>query len=105
MADNVEDTYQGGLRPQVSGFFFKVVLQSVFLFSAETWVVILHMGRVLGGFQDQVARRLTGRLPRRRLDRRQEYTLVEAAREEAGFEPMETYIRRRQNTVAQYIAT
>ena len=31
--------------------------------------------------------------------------MVEAAREEAGFDPMETYIFRRQNTVAQYIAT
>ena len=30
---------------------------------------------------------------------------MEAAREETGFEPMETYIRRRLNTVANYIAT
>ena len=29
---------------------------------------------------------------------------MEAAREEAGFELMETYIRRSQNTVVQYIA-
>ena len=33
------------------------------------------------------------------------YTLAEAAIEEAGFEPMETYIWRRHNTSAQYIAT
>ena len=48
------------------------------------------MGGVLGSFQDHVARRLTGRLPRRKSDGRQEYTLVEAAKEEAGFELMET---------------
>ena len=30
--------------------------------------------------------------------------LGEVEREEAGFELMETYIRRRQNAVAQYIA-
>ena len=30
---------------------------------------------------------------------------MEAAREEAGFELMETHIRRRQNKFAQYIAT
>ena len=30
---------------------------------------------------------------------------MEAVGEEAGFDPMETFIRRWQNTVAQYIAT
>ena len=46
----------------VSGFFFKSVVQAVLLFATETWVVTLCMGRVLGGFQDQVARNLTGRI-------------------------------------------
>ena len=32
------------------------------------------------------------------------YTSAEAAREEAGFEPMKTYIPKRKNTVAQNIA-
>ena len=59
----------------------------------------------LGGFQYQVTRQLTGRIPRRRLDRRLEYTLVQAAREETGFKPMDTYIRKSHNTVARYIAT
>ena len=63
------------------------------------------MGRVLGGFQDQVARRLTGRLPWRRLDGKWEYNLADLARAESGFEMMETYIWRRQRTVMQYIAT
>ena len=51
-----------GTRPRVSGFFFKVLVQSVYLFGAETWVVTPRMGRALGGFQDQVERRLTGRI-------------------------------------------
>ena len=46
-----------------------------------------------------------GQLPRRRSDGRWECTLAEAAREEVGFEMTETYIRRRQNLVAQYIVT
>ena len=45
-----------GERPRVSVFFFKDVVQLVLLSGAETWVVTLRMGRVLGGFQDQVAR-------------------------------------------------
>ena len=59
-----------GARPRVSGFFFKSVVQSVLLFGADNWEVSPCMGRALGGFQDQVASLLTGRLPRRRLDRR-----------------------------------
>ena len=63
------------------------------------------MGQVLGGFQYQVVRKLTGRLPWQRLDGIWEYTSAEAAREEAGFEIMETYIWKSQNRVAQYIST
>ena len=63
------------------------------------------MGQVLGGFQYQVVQQLPGRLPQWRLDGKWEYTLAEVARAEAGFEPMETHIRQRQNTVVQYIAT
>ena len=62
------------------------------LFDAETSVVTPHMGWFLGGFQDQVAPRLTGRLPQRRSDRRWDYTLIYLAIEEAEFDLMETYI-------------
>ena len=50
------------------GFFFKAVFQSVLLFGADTWLVAPRMGRVLEGFQDQVARQLTGNIPKRSLD-------------------------------------
>ena len=63
------------------------------------------MGRVVGGFQDQMTRRLIWRLPRRQVDGKWDYTLTAMARAEAGFEMMEEYIWRRQNMVAQYIAT
>ena len=58
-----------------------------------------------GGFQDQVARRLTGRLPRRKTDRKWEYTLVSTASKEAGFQTIEECIQQIQNTFAQYIYT
>ena len=78
-----------GADPRVSGFKKKSVVQAVLLFSAETWVVTPRMGRVLGGLQDQVARRLTGRILRHKTDRKWEYTSEEIAREEAGFKTME----------------
>ena len=65
------------------------------LFGVDMWVVTPPMGRVLGGFQDQVARRLMGRLPQRRSDRIWDYTSAVAAREEVGFKLMETYIQRK----------
>ena len=53
-----------------------------------------------GGFQTQVAIRMTGQLPQRTTDGMWKYTSAVAAREAAGFLTMEKYIRRRQNTVA-----
>ena len=94
-----------GSAPRVSEFFFNAVVQTVLLFGAENWVVTPRMGNALEGFQIQVAISLTGRLPWRTPDGRWRYTLAAVAREEAGFLTMEEYIRRRKNTVRQYIAT
>ena len=79
---------RGRAEPRVSGFFFKVVVQAVLLFGAETWVVTPLMGRVLVGFQDQLARRLTGRISRRWEDGKWEYTSVATSREDVRFEMM-----------------
>ena len=73
---------------RVSILFFKSMAQLVQLFAVETRVVTHLMGRVLGGFQDQVARQLTGRILRKWNDRKRKYTLDAAAREEAGFKAM-----------------
>ena len=63
-----------GATPRVSGFFFKDVIQAVLLFVAETWVVIPRIGKALGGFQTEVARRLTGKLQWRTTDGTWKYT-------------------------------
>ena len=90
--------------PRVYGFFFKAVVQAVLLFGLETWLFTPRMGKSTGGIQAQVARRLMGRLPQRTSNGKLTYTSSATAREEAGFLTIEEYIRRRQNTVAQYIA-
>ena len=48
-----------GERLRLYGFLFKVLVQGVLIFCVETWVVTPQIGRVLGGFQDQVTLRLT----------------------------------------------
>ena len=94
-----------GETPQVSRLFFKAVIQAVLIFGVETWVVTPRMGKTLGGFRTQVERLLTGKLPLRTTDGTWKYTSAAAAREAVSFLTMEEYVRRRQNTVAQYIAT
>ena len=54
-----------GATPQISGSFFKAVMQQVLLFRAETWVVTPKMERALSGFLHGAARQLTGRKARR----------------------------------------
>ena len=77
-----------GAEPRVYDFLFKTIVKSVLLFGAETWVVTPRMGWILGGFQDQVTWRLTGRLLERQADGKWDYTLEEAERVEAGFDTM-----------------
>ena len=83
-----------GAEPAVSVFFFKYMVQAVLLFVAETWVVTPLISKVLGAFQDQMARRLTGRLPQRQENGKWKYTLAATAREEVGFEMTEECIWR-----------
>ena len=64
--------------------FFKAVVQQVFLFGAETWVVSPIMERALSTFIHGAARRLTGRQPRRGRDRKWFYPSLEGAMKETG---------------------
>ena len=57
---------QEGADPKVSGQFFKAVVQAVFLFGAETWVLTPQMEQALISFKKRVTQRLTGRNPRSR---------------------------------------
>ena len=94
-----------GATKRVSGNLFKAVVQQVLLFGAETWVVSPRMERALNAFIHGAARRITGRQPRRGWDGKWFYPSLEGAMKEAGFTDVRTSINRRQNTVAQYIAT
>ena len=62
------------------------------------------MQRLLGGLHHRVAHRLTRRKPWKGRDGGWVFPLQEDARVEVGFQELETYVFRRQNNVAQYIA-
>ena len=94
-----------GADPKVLGHFFKAVVQAVFFFGTETWVLTPRMERALRIFQNRVARRLTRRQRRLRGKGSWEYPPLEVAMEEVGFDEIRVYVTRRQNTVVQYIVT
>ena len=79
--------------------------QAVLLFVAETWVITPRMDQALDSFLHRVAQRLNGRKPRRRGDEIWDYPPLVDAMGEAGFEGIRKSGTRRQNMVAQYIAT
>ena len=88
-----------GVDPRIYGLFFKAIVQSVLIFGSYMWVLTYRMDWALGRSQHRVAQRITGRQPRRLGEGRREYTLLAAAKEEAGFEEIRVYIKRRQSTV------
>ena len=94
-----------GADPKVSRYFYIAVTQQVLLFGAETWVLTKRMEAALDAFQGRVAWRLTGRMPRRGRDGKWLYLPLAGATKEVGIVRARTSVLRRQNTVAQFVAT
>ena len=68
----------------MSGNFYKAVARAVFLFGAEMWILTYRVERELESFQSRVARRITGKNPRRQTDGSWDYPLLTEALGEAG---------------------
>ena len=49
-----------GASPRTSSMFYKAVVQSVLLYGSETWTLSATMLKVLRGFHNRVARKLSG---------------------------------------------
>ena len=84
---------------------FNAVVQQVLLFGADTWVVSPVMERALSAFIYGAVRLLTGIQPWKGRDGKWYYPSLEGAIKEARITDVRTYINRRKNRVAQYIAT
>ena len=85
--------------------FYIAVTQQVLLFGAETWVLTRKTEAALDAFQGRVARRLTGRMARRGRDGKWVYLPLAGGEKDAGIVRARTTVLRRQNTVAQFVAT
>ena len=75
------------------------------LFGSETWVVTPWMVKSLLGFHHQAVERMVAMVPKRQLNGTWVYTPIWAALVILGLEEIRLYIARRENTVAQKIAT
>ena len=71
----------------------------------EIWVLTQRIEKALDSFQSRVARRHIRKQPRQQTDGIWDYPPLAEALEEAGLEGIRKLLTRRQNTVAQYIAT
>ena len=89
----------------MSRMFYIAVTQQVILFGAESWVLTGKMEAALDAFQGRVARRLTGRTPRRGGDEKWFCLPLVGATQATGIVRVRTSVLRRQNTVAQFVAT
>ena len=85
--------------------FYIAATQAVLLFGSETWVLTARMEKSLDSFQSRVAQKITGSQTRRGKDGTWHYPSLVGAMKEAGIVWIWTSILRRQNTVAQFIAT
>ena len=94
-----------GADPKVSRMFYIAVTQQVLLFGAESWVLTGKTEAALDAFQGMVARRLTGRIPRRGRDGKWQYLPLAGAIKYAGIVRVRISVLRRQNKVAQFVAT
>ena len=94
-----------GADARTLGRIYVALVQVVFLYELEMWVMTSHIGRALGGFQQRVACSLMAQKPQRGFDGRWVYPLIAEATEEAGLQEVETYISLHQNTVAQFFET
>ena len=61
----------------IIGCFYLAMVQSVLLFSAETWVVTLQIVRLLGSFHHKVERRMVVIQPQRRTEGSWDYPPLE----------------------------
>ena len=89
-----------GADLKVTRSFYTAVTQQVLLFRAESWVLTKRMESAMDAFQGRVARRFTGRMPRRGREGKWVYPPLAGVLKEAGVVRARTSVLRRQNRVA-----
>ena len=93
-----------GATLYAKGMFYVAIIQSILLYGVETWTVTPTMMKVLGTFHNRVARRLAGKMAYR-VRQTWVYPPLAEALDSVGLAPIQEYVRRRQASIEDYIAT
>jgi hypothetical protein len=88
-----------GMKPRAMGYFYKAIVQSVLLYSSETWVVSDTHLRQFRSFHSRVGRHLTGRHIRPLEDGSWFCPPTDEVLNDAGLQTIDEYINRRRQTV------
>jgi len=92
-----------GVKPRAMGYFYKAVVQTILLYGSETWVVTDFLLKQLRSFHSRVARYITGRHIRQNADGTWFHPPTDDVLEEAGLRTIDEYIRRRRDTVRNFV--
>jgi len=91
--------------PRVCGMFFKAVVMAVLLYGSESWSITPAALKRLEGFVIRAAYRMArANKPRRNPDGTWVYPATSDVRAEVGLYSVDHYIRKRRNTIAQFLA-
>ena len=93
-----------GATLHAKGMFYVAIIQSILLYGVETWTVTPTMMTVLGTFHNRVARQLAGKMAYR-VRQTWVYPPLAEALYSVGLAPIQDYVRRRQASIEDYIAT
>ena len=84
------------------GRFYVADVQAILLFGSEMCVATPRIKRLLGGFHHRAVRRISRKIPYRRVKGTWLYLPLGDTMRAAGIEEIDTYISMRKNTLVQY---
>ena len=90
---------------KTSGIFYVVLVQYVFLFGLETWVVTCCILKAVENLQNLAVCWISGRMTRRQRNVIWVYPLIGEYLVSMGQGPVGNFINRQHNTVAKYTTT
>jgi hypothetical protein len=90
--------------PKAAALIYKAFVQAILLYGSETWAVTTQMEHKLEVFHRRCARSITGQHIHPNADGTWHYPNTQEVFQKAGLEPIQQYIKRRQQNVKNYLS-
>jgi hypothetical protein len=92
-----------GVDCSIMGYFYKAIIQAVLLYGSESWTITESTMKKLRSFHARVARYICNRHIRPLPDGTWQLPPTEEVLEQCGLYTIEEYIKRRRNTVLNFV--